>query len=298
MWALVLHACPAVVPFAAAQSVCESHPQVSDDASHTAPSAVLHTAHVTDPPHAPGRVPATHAPPVQQKPPVQVPSLPAPQADVHAPAAHVGVPAPQGVQVAPVAHAPFAVPGAQSPALQHPPLHAVWLVPSQPLPHVCVLVLQASPAFVPLAAAQSVWASHPQVSVADSHFVPPALPTQLAHVPDPPHASGCVPATQAPAEQQNPALQAPSPVTPHPDVHTPPAQVGVPAPQVAHARPVAPHWPFPVPATHAPRLSQHPPLQGWVASHAPAQTCVAPHASPAGQSVEVLQPQDVPFSHT
>jgi hypothetical protein len=145
VWELVLHACPAVVPFAAGQSVCEPHPQVSVAASHTAPPALLQTAHVPDPPHAAGSVPATQAPPEQQKPPLHVPSLPAPQADVHDPATpHVGAPAAHGVQaVPPVPHAPFVVPDVQLPALQHPPLHAVSFGPAHALPHVCVLVLQA-----------------------------------------------------------------------------------------------------------------------------------------------------------
>jgi len=145
VWALVLHACPAVVPFAAGQSVCDSHPQVSVGASQIAPPALLQTAHVPDPPHAAGSVPATQALPEQQKPPLHVPSLPAPQADVHAPATlHVGVPPAQGPHVAPpVPHAPFVVPEAQLPALQHPPLHAVSFAPAHALPHVCVFVLQA-----------------------------------------------------------------------------------------------------------------------------------------------------------
>jgi hypothetical protein len=127
--------------------------------------------------------------------------------------------------------------------------------------------------------------------------VPIPLPRQFAHVPDPPHAEVCVPETQALPEQQNPALQLPAPLAPHAEVHTPPVHVGVPAAQIAQPRPPAPHAPLPVPATHVPALPQHPPLHGWVASHALTQTCAAPQAWSAGQSVAVLQPQDEPFSH-
>jgi hypothetical protein len=294
---LVLHAWPAFVPLAARQSACELHPHVSVVGSHCAPLAVVQTAQMPDPPHAGGRVPATHVFPEQQKPPLHVPSPATPQADVHPPEEHVGVPAPQGAQVMPLfPQAPFAVPAAQLPPLQQPPLHAVSLVPRHPVPQTCVLVLQASPALFPVAAGQSDDALHPHVSVVGSHCAPLAV-VHTAQVPAPPHADGRFPATHAPAEQQKPALQEPSPPAPQVFVHVPPAHVGVPAVQVAQARPAAPQAPFPVPATQV-VPEQHPPLHAWVASHVLVQTWLFPQASCAGQSAEVPQPHDVPFSHT
>jgi hypothetical protein len=294
---LVLHACPGFVPLAATQSACALQPQVSVIGSHCAPLAVVQTAQMPEPPHAGGWVPATHVFPEQQKPPLHVPSPATPQADVQLPAEHVGVPAPQGMQVEPpVAHAPFAVPGAQLPPLQQPPLHAVSLVPRQPPPQTCVLVLQASPGLPPVATWQSDDALHPQVSVVGSHCAPLAV-VQTAQVPDPPHAVGWLPATQAPPEQQKPALHAPSAPAPQAEVHAPPAQVGVPALQVPQARPVAPQAPFAVPAMQV-EPEQHPPWHAWVASHAVEQTWLLPQASCAGQSAELLHPQDDPFSHT
>jgi hypothetical protein len=183
--------------------------------------------------------------------------------------------------------------------LQQPPLHPVSFVPRHPLPQIWVEVLHASPATELVAAPQSVTASHPQVSVPGSHLEPLGLPTQIAHAPDPPHAAGRFPLTHAPAEQQKPALHVPSPPDPQAAVHAPAAHVGVPAPQVAHARPFAPHAPLPVPATHIPPVPQHPPLHAWVASHRLEQTCVATlHDSSGAQSLELLQPHEVPLSHT
>ena len=217
---------------------------------------------------------------------------------MHDGAAHVGVPAPQTPQVIPlVPQAPFAAPATQLPPLQHPPLHSVWFVPRHALPHVCVLVLQASPGVLPLAAGQSDCELQPHVSVVGSHTAPLKLPTQLMHVPDAPHVGACVPAMQAAPEQQKPPLHVPSPPAPHADVHPPPAQVGVPAPQTAHVCPAAPQAPFVPPAMQVPPWQQ-PPLHRWVASQVLEQTCVLPQASCAGQSAELLQPQNAPLSHT
>jgi hypothetical protein len=84
----------------------------------------------------------------------------------HVPALHFGPGlhvAVHEVQAPPlVPHASSAVPAAHVPAvpplppLQQPPLHIVSLGPMQPAPQVCVLVLHASPALLPLAAGQSV----------------------------------------------------------------------------------------------------------------------------------------------
>jgi hypothetical protein len=93
-------------------------------------------------------------------------------AQPHAPAVQVG-PGPhvamQLVHVAPVAHASSAVPLAQVPELQQPPLHAVSFAPPQPVLHWCVIVLHVCPAFAPFAAGQSAAVLHPQVSAGDSH---------------------------------------------------------------------------------------------------------------------------------
>jgi hypothetical protein len=185
---------------------------------------------------------------------------------------------------------------AQVPALQQPPLHCVSFAPRHAAPHACVLVLQASPGVLPLAAWQSDCELHPHVSVPGSHCAPLAV-VQTAHVPDPPHAVGMVPATQAPAEQQKPPLHAPSGPVPQADVHAPPAQVGVPAPQTAQAAPLVPQAPLPTPTTQV-FPEQHPPLHVCVASHVVEQTWLLPQASCAGQSAELPHPQDWPFSHT
>ena len=50
----------------------------------------------------------------------------------------------QSTQAKPlVPHAAVCVPAAQVPALQHPPLHTVWLAPPQAEPHVCLEVSHA-----------------------------------------------------------------------------------------------------------------------------------------------------------
>ena len=273
-------------------------------ASHREPFGLaglpLQTAQVPEAPHAPGSVPATQDVPEQQKPPLHEPLPVAPQVDVHAPFVHVGVPSRQGEQAWPVPpHAPFCVPVAQLPPLQQPPLHGVWLAPPQAAPHLWVPVSHACPAAMPVAATQSVAESHPHVSVPGSHFGPFGLAEQTAQVPDPPHAAACVPATHAPAEQQKPALQAPSPPAPQADVHAPAVQVGVPAAQGAHARPLTPQAPFWSPATHVPPMLQHPPLQAWVASHVLWHWWVAVLQDSSGaQSLALLQPQAPPLSHT
>jgi hypothetical protein len=301
MCAFMSHAWPAFPPLALAQSVCESQPHTSVPGSHFVPIGLfVQTAHAPEPPHAPAPVPATQVLPEQQKPPLHIP-LPPPHVDTHAPAVHVGVPAAHGGKHAcPLRpQAPFCVPVTQLPELQQPPLQPVSFVPRHPPPHVCVTVLHASPASEPVAAAQSVTTSHPQVSVPGSHLGPLGLPTQLVQTPDPPHAAGRFPLTHDPDEQQKPALQFPSPPDPQAAVHVPAAHVGVPALQVAHARPFAPHAPLPVPATQIPPVPQHPPLHGCVASHWLVQTCVATlHDSSGAQSLELLQPHEVPFSHT
>ena len=299
-WCVIgLHACPAVAPLAAAQSVCELHPHVSVEGSHTAPfTPAAQTAQIPEPPHAPGVVPLTQLAPEQQNPPVHAPSEPAPHAAVHPPEAHVGVPAVQRAHACPFEpHVVLPVPGSQVPELQHPPLHAVWLAPSHELVHVCALVSHALPAAPPFSAGQSEAASHPHVSVDGSHFEPPGLPVQTAQAPEPPHAPSCVPLTHAPDEQQNPPAHAPSLPAPQAAVHAPDTQVGVPAAHGAHMVPVVPQAPFRVPATQVPDMPQHPELHACVASHALEQTCAALQASSAGQSATPAQPQVAPFSH-
>ncbi len=286
------------MPLAAAQSVCELHPHVSVEGSHKAPFTAEQTAQIPVPPHAPGVVPLTQVAPEQQNPPVHAPSEPAPHAAVQAPEAHVGVPAVQGVHACPLEpHVVLAVPGSQVPELQHPPLHGVWLGPSHELVHVCALVSHALPAVPPFTMGQSEAASHPHVSVDASHFEPPGLPVQIAHAPEPPHAPACVPLTQAPDEQQNPPVHAPSLPAPQAAVHAPDTHVGVPAAHGAHMVPVVPQAPFWVPSTQVPDMPQHPELHGCVASHALEQTCDPLHASSAGQSAAPAQPQVAPFSH-
>jgi hypothetical protein len=108
------------------QSVTVSQPHVSVDGSHFAPFPLpVQTAHVPEPPHAPGVFPVTHVVPEQQEPAAHVPLPAPPHADVHAPAVHVGVAPPHPLQARPLEpQAPFAVPAAQFPPVQHPPLHA------------------------------------------------------------------------------------------------------------------------------------------------------------------------------
>jgi hypothetical protein len=94
------------------------------------------------------------------------------------------------------------------------------------------------------------------VSVLGSHLEPFEPPVQTAQVPEPPHASGWVPATHTLLEQQNPLVHVPSLDPPHADVQAPALHVGVPAPQGAQACPLPPHAPFAVPAAHVPALQQ------------------------------------------
>lgn len=214
----------------------------------------------------------------------------------HTPAVHFGpglhpvmqslhVPdVPQALSVAPPWHVP------PSP-VQQPPLHAVWLAPPHALPHFFCDVSHACPGLPPAAAAQSVADSQPHVSVPGSHFVPTGLPVHTAHVPEPPHAPGVLPATHALPEQQKPPSHAPLPAAPHAEVHAPDVHVGVPPPQPLHARPSPPHAPFAVPATQLPPLAQHPPLQAC----AGAQLVVhwdfdVSHAQSGRQSVAAKQP--------
>jgi hypothetical protein len=298
---IVLHACPALEPLAAGQSVSALQPHTSDVGSHCAPPAPAeHTAHVPEPPHAPGAVPLTQEPPEQQNPPPHVPLPLAPQAALHVPAAHVGVPLAQTEHVCPfVPQAPAPSPEAHVPELQHPPLHCVWLVPRHELVHVCVFVLQASPAFAPFAAGQSDCEVHPHVSVVSTHSPPAALPVHTAHVPEPPHAPGAVPATHAPAEQQVPPPHVPSPPAPHAAVHVPAVHVGVAPAQTEHAAPALPQAPFCVPATHVPPVPQQPVLHGCVASQVVEQRWVVVlQVSSAGQSLTPLQPHVAPLSQT
>jgi hypothetical protein len=159
------------VLLAAGQSAAALHPQVSVPGSHCAPFAVVHTAQLPEPPHAAGIVPATQALPEQQNPPLHEPLPVAPQADVQMPAVHVGVPAAHGAaQAWPFSpHARFPVPDTQIPASQQPPLHCVSLVPRQAFVQRWVLVLQAWPPAVAVAAAQSLCELHPHMSVVGSH---------------------------------------------------------------------------------------------------------------------------------
>jgi hypothetical protein len=154
---------------------------------------------VHDAPHASFAVSLVHAPETQHVPVPQVPSPAAPQAFVHDPAAHVGVDPPHGAQVPPLApHAPLAVPAAQVPALQQPPLQVC------PPPH------ELEQAFVDglhdESAGQSVAPLQPHfwplmqawglVGAVQSLHAPPAAP----------HALRAVPATHAPVAEQHPPL--------------------------------------------------------------------------------------------
>lgn len=192
------------MPFAAAQSVCKSHPHISVADSHFVPLGLpVQMAHVPEPPHAVGWFPVTQEPIEQQVPPPHVPLPAAPQVAVHDVATHVGVAAAHVEQSCPLPpQAPFWVPAVQLPALlQQPPLHPVSLVPRHALPHVWVPVLHACPAAHPAAV------SHPQVSVPGSQFGPFALPMQVTHArPFPPHAPLPVPAAHVPPVPQQPPL--------------------------------------------------------------------------------------------
>ncbi len=186
-------------------------------------------------------------------------------------------------------------PAEQVPPLQHPPLHAVVPAPHA-LPHWFVDLLHAWPALLPLAAGQSVAELHPQAPL--TQLEPAPFPEHVAHVPDVPHAAGLLaPLTHALPEQQKPPLHVPLPAAPHADVHAPPMQVGVPAPHTAHARPLVPHAPLPLPATHVPAL-QHPSPQGCDASQ-PAAMMHAPlmHVMGSGQSLSLVQPHTPVVRH-
>ena len=206
----VSHACPAPPAVAPGQSVATSQPQVSVDGSHLGPPLpAVQTAHVPEPPHAPGWLPTTHVLPEQHVPAPQVPLPAAPQAAVQLPDVHVGVAPVHGVQACPVEpHVAFCVPTTQFPEpLQQPPLHA-WLA-EHLVVHCPVTVSQAS------SLGQSVVAPQPHVPLA-SHTWPFAEVVQSVHL-DPvgPHALGAFPATHEPPLEQQPALQA---VVPAPHV--------------------------------------------------------------------------------
>jgi hypothetical protein len=140
--------------------VTASQPHVSVPGSHFSPLALpVQTAHVPEPPHAPAVFPVTQVAPEQQEPASHAPLPAAPHAEVQAPAVHVGVAPPHPLQARPfVPQAPFAVPAAQLPPLQQPPLHAC--VGVHLVVHCEVDVSQAQPAW------QSVVAPQPQLRLA------------------------------------------------------------------------------------------------------------------------------------
>jgi hypothetical protein len=177
---------------------------------------------------------------------------------------------------------------------------------------LCVLVLQAWPGLPAAAAAQSVAASQPHVSVPDSHFEPFALPAQLTQAPEPPHALSAVPAAHVPALQQPPlhrwfashlleqvcasasqdssAGQSLPPLQPHavPFSQMCPAAEAVQSLQA----PVAPHALSAVPATHVP-AAQQPPLHAVALAppHDVEQVwAFVSHDCPDGQSAARLHP--------
>jgi hypothetical protein len=273
-------------------------------------------------PHATGSVSATHAKPTQHDPPLHCP-LPAwPHADVHVlPGPHVGVACVHTAQFPPLApHAVFDAPAPHCPVVpsQQPPLQPVWLAPPHAAPHVWVDVSHAWPA------GQSVAALHPHERVAATHAVPVALPAQLTHVPDPPHAVSLVPGRHEPADPQQPAwhgapgtahVNVQSPVfTSHPALlggqstdpaqphwpppltasHAPPlVPAAKPAVHDAHVPPLLPHAVVPVPAPQVPPVAaeQHPPLHGWAVLQLVVHACLATsHAMSGGQSAAVVHP--------
>jgi hypothetical protein len=237
------------------------------------------------------------------------------------PAPHVGVSPAHAAQAPPVApHAVFAVPAPHCPvaASQQPPLHPVWLAPPHAAPHVWVDVSHA------WSVAQSVAELQPHARVAATQAVPFALPAQLAHDPEPPHAVALVPGRHEPPLPQQPAwhgapgiahvnVQSPVCVS-HPALsggqsagfahpHWPPPVSGshalplVPAAkpcvQDPHVPPLFPHAVAPVPGPHVPPVAaeQHPPLHGWPVLQLVVHACDAvSHAMSAGQSAAVVQP--------
>jgi hypothetical protein len=96
----------------------------------------------------------------------------------------------------PAPHAPCAVPGAQVPPLQHPPLQGS--VGEQVLPQTPLVLSHAS------SVGQSVGPAHPHVPL-DRHATPDGLPAHDEHaVPEAPHAVIAMPGTHMPASQQPP----------------------------------------------------------------------------------------------
>ncbi len=119
---------------------------------------------------------------------------------------------PQAVHEAPSSpHSSFAVPDWQLPPLQHPPLHTVVFALHE-FPHVWVVVLQACPEAVPLAAGQS--SALPQPHCPFTQPEPFEFPVQLVHVPEVPHAGPMSPAEHVPL-LQHPPLHALSFAAPH-----------------------------------------------------------------------------------
>jgi hypothetical protein len=96
-------------------------------------------------------------------------------------------------------HAPLALPATHELFEQQPPLHAVCVAPPHEAEHLCVLVSHE------LSTRQSVGWLQPHSPA--THAEPSALPVQLAHMPELPHAVAVVPPAQVPlAMLQQPPL--------------------------------------------------------------------------------------------
>jgi hypothetical protein len=211
---------------------------------------------------------------------------------------------PQLMQLFPVSpQAASAVPAAQVPALQQPPLH--WKPPAQLVEHSFVVVLQAlpveqSPGTVqPHLPATQTWLSAP---VEQLRQAPPIAPQALAAVP----ATQLVPSQQPPLQARPPTqldwqvcvvvlhacIDGQSVAALQPQL--PPARQAWPsglALQSLQLLPVAPHLVCVVPPTQL-VPSQQPPLQVSPPRQLTAQVLVPGlQACPAGQSADETQPQ-------
>ena len=162
-------------------------------------------------PQAVSAVPATQVVPEQQYPPPQVPSVgPVLHWLAQAPLTQVGVPAVQAVHTPLVPQVALARPALQVPlvaAEQQPPLQA-W-VELHASVHMLLVVSQASPAAVAVAASQSVVAVQPHAPATQT--CPAAAFVQFAQtLPLAPQALFAVPALQVPlvAAEQQPPLHA------------------------------------------------------------------------------------------
>jgi hypothetical protein len=164
-----------------------------------------------DEPQVDGALPATHAFPEQQNPPLQLPLPRAPHWLVHAYVvpevfSQVGVPSLQAVHRPPFEpQAAFEVPATQAPSVappgtrQQPPLQA-WLA-LQVVVHWLVLVSHAKPA------GQSLALTQPHSPLVQAS--PTVFPVQSSQTPLVPQAVSAVPTLQDPlvAAEQQPPLQ-------------------------------------------------------------------------------------------